>query len=169
MHSDVNFSLNVIVMSVSALFATVCSSSAEQVWQRDLQRSLMWGYVPLDYIVEASTMQSMGIYTCLKAWLFETTPLQRNACGALTDQSSTADVFAEFFRDVLALLTSNSSSQCPSSLLSLIVSPCPPSFAFPSVFALSVLPLHLLFTSLGSHWHPRAFWPSWSWWRESEY
>ncbi|KAB0351494.1 hypothetical protein FD754_016351 [Muntiacus muntjak] len=27
-------------------------------------------YVPLDYIVEASTMQSMGIYTCLKAYVF---------------------------------------------------------------------------------------------------
>lgn len=32
-------------------------------------RSLVWGYVPLDYIVEASTMQSMGIYTCLKVYL----------------------------------------------------------------------------------------------------
>ena len=25
--------------------------------------------MPLDYIVEASTMQSMGIYTCLKAYV----------------------------------------------------------------------------------------------------
>ena len=36
---------------------------------RGLQTSLTWGYVPLDYIVEASTMQSMGIYTYLKAWV----------------------------------------------------------------------------------------------------
>lgn len=27
--------------------------------------------MPLDYIVEASTMQSMGIYTCLKAYVVE--------------------------------------------------------------------------------------------------
>lgn len=27
--------------------------------------------MPLDYIVEASTMQSMGIYTCLKAYIVE--------------------------------------------------------------------------------------------------
>lgn len=27
--------------------------------------------MPLDYIVEASTMQSMGIYTCLKAYVIE--------------------------------------------------------------------------------------------------
>lgn len=30
--------------------------------------------MPLDYIVEASTMQSMGIYTCLKAYVIEETP-----------------------------------------------------------------------------------------------
>lgn len=30
--------------------------------------------MPLDYIVEASTMQSMGIYTCLKAYVIEELP-----------------------------------------------------------------------------------------------
>lgn len=30
--------------------------------------------MPLDYIVEASTMQSMGIYTCLKACVVEESP-----------------------------------------------------------------------------------------------
>lgn len=30
--------------------------------------------MPLDYIVEASTMQSMGIYTCLKAYVIEEPP-----------------------------------------------------------------------------------------------
>lgn len=30
--------------------------------------------MPLDYIVEASTMQSMGIYTCLKACVIEEPP-----------------------------------------------------------------------------------------------
>lgn len=30
--------------------------------------------MPLDYIVEASTMQSMGIYTCLKAYVVEEPP-----------------------------------------------------------------------------------------------
>lgn len=28
----------------------------------------------MDYIVEASTMQSMGIYTCLKAYVIEEPP-----------------------------------------------------------------------------------------------
>lgn len=32
--------------------------------------------MPLDYIVEAITMQSMGIYTCLKAYIVEE-PLER--------------------------------------------------------------------------------------------
>ena len=122
------------------------SSSAEQERQRDLQRSLMCGYVPLDYIVEASTMQSMGIYTCLKAWLVTTT--QQTARSAVIRSKYHRSSLVKIFTRVLVLLTSavRPHHVCPVSLCPLVRLPLLSPLSLPYVF------LHSIFySSLQGH------------------
>lgn len=69
--SNRSSSSTVVVFVLVFLCVCVSPCTDSSLWCPGyLQRSLAWGYVPLDYIVEASTMQSMGIYTCLMAWFF---------------------------------------------------------------------------------------------------